>query len=203
MRAADPAAADTSLQTWLNSPSELAPSTANSTNCESRPPVMRPASTSCAPSHSTQMTLAKASAMATPVSSARARRRLARGVVSAFGGARETRVGRGLRVRGLHRAHGGEVLGGKGRRVGERILRPPRALPHRAARGHQRQDDDRDRDDDEQRQFRARPDHQPDARRTNMKRLRSAIDADEPKAALNCVVSAVRRETSSPIRALS
>ena len=36
-----------------------------------------------------------------------------------------------------------------------------------------------------------------------MKRLRSAIDAEEPKAALICVVSAVRREMSSPVRALS
>ena len=36
-----------------------------------------------------------------------------------------------------------------------------------------------------------------------MKKLRSAIEADEPKAALIWVVSAVRRETSSPVRALS
>ena len=34
---------------------------------------------------------------------------------------------------------------------------------------------------------------------TNMKRLRSAIDADEPKVALSWVVSAVRRDTSSPV----
>ncbi len=33
----------------------------------------------------------------------------------------------------------------------------------------------------------------------NMKKLRSAIDADEPKVALSWVVSAVRRETSSPV----
>src|ERR1700733_10802537 len=37
----------------------------------------------------------------------------------------------------------------------------------------------------------------------NMKRVRKAIDADEPNAALICVVSAVRRDTSSPVRALS
>jgi hypothetical protein len=38
---------------------------------------------------------------------------------------------------------------------------------------------------------------------TNMKRLRKAMDAEAPKAALICVVSAVRRDTSSPVRALS
>ena len=38
---------------------------------------------------------------------------------------------------------------------------------------------------------------------TNMKMLRRAIEADEPKAARICVVSAVRRETSSPVFAVS
>ena len=38
---------------------------------------------------------------------------------------------------------------------------------------------------------------------TNMNRLRRAIEADEPNAALIWVVSAVRRETNSPVRALS
>jgi hypothetical protein len=37
----------------------------------------------------------------------------------------------------------------------------------------------------------------------NMKKLRSATDAEAPKADFICVVSAVRRDTSSPTRALS
>ena len=37
----------------------------------------------------------------------------------------------------------------------------------------------------------------------NMKKLRSATEADAPKAVFICVVSAVRRDTSSPMRALS
>ncbi len=36
-----------------------------------------------------------------------------------------------------------------------------------------------------------------------MKKLRSATEAEAPKAAFNCVVSAVRRDSNSPIRALS
>ena len=35
----------------------------------------------------------------------------------------------------------------------------------------------------------------------NSTRLRSATDTDEPTAALICVVSAVSREISSPVRA--
>jgi hypothetical protein len=38
---------------------------------------------------------------------------------------------------------------------------------------------------------------------TNMNRLRSAIEAEAPKADFICVVSAVRRETSSPVLAVS
>ena len=37
----------------------------------------------------------------------------------------------------------------------------------------------------------------------NMKRLRSTTEAEAPKAVLSCVVSAVRRDTSSPTRAES
>ena len=38
---------------------------------------------------------------------------------------------------------------------------------------------------------------------TNMKRLRNRIEAEAPKADFSCVVSAVRRDTSSPTRAES
>ena len=38
---------------------------------------------------------------------------------------------------------------------------------------------------------------------TNSTRLRSAIDTDAPTADLICVVSAVRRDTSSPLWAVS
>jgi hypothetical protein len=38
---------------------------------------------------------------------------------------------------------------------------------------------------------------------TNMNRLRKATEAEEPKADFICVVSAVRRDTSSPVRAVS
>ncbi len=38
---------------------------------------------------------------------------------------------------------------------------------------------------------------------TNMKRLRSAIEADEPKVALSWVVSAERREAISPVFSVS
>ena len=37
----------------------------------------------------------------------------------------------------------------------------------------------------------------------NMKKLRSAVEAEEPKADFICVVSAVRRDTSSPDWAVS
>ena len=60
MRAAAPAACETSLHTSDNWPSALAPITAKSRNCDNWPPVMRPATTSWAPSHSTTTTLAKA-----------------------------------------------------------------------------------------------------------------------------------------------
>ncbi len=71
IRPAEPAAAATSFHTCESSPSEVAPSTANSTNCDRRPPLMRPASTSRAPSHSTNTTLQKASDTATAMRSER------------------------------------------------------------------------------------------------------------------------------------
>ena len=47
MRAAAPAACETSLQTSESWPSAPAPSTANKQELRQRPPVMRPAMTSC------------------------------------------------------------------------------------------------------------------------------------------------------------
>ena len=72
IRAAAPAAWLTSLQTSDIWPSELAPSTANSTNCDSAPPVMLWSITLCAPSQSTMTTLEKARNSAATVTKARA-----------------------------------------------------------------------------------------------------------------------------------
>jgi hypothetical protein len=72
-RSAAPDAAATSPPTCDNSPSPPAASTANSRNCDSRPGVMSPASTSWAPTHSTTTTLAKTRKIAMAVRIARAR----------------------------------------------------------------------------------------------------------------------------------
>ena len=71
MRSAEPAVAAASLHTCDNSPSDVAASTAKSTNCDKRPALIRPASTSRAPSHNTNTTLQKASETATAISSER------------------------------------------------------------------------------------------------------------------------------------
>ncbi len=72
-RSAEPDACDSSPQTSLSWPNELAANTANSTNWLSVPAVVRPASTSCAPTHSTTTTLDAARKMMIAVSIARAR----------------------------------------------------------------------------------------------------------------------------------
>ena len=72
IRPAAPAACETSFHTSDNCPSAPAPNTANSTNCDSAPPVIRWAITSCAPSQSTTTTLPKARNSAAAVTKARA-----------------------------------------------------------------------------------------------------------------------------------
>ena len=72
MRAAAPAACDTSFHTSDNCPSAPAPNTAKRTNCDSAPPVIRWAITSWAPSQSTTTTLPKARKSAAAVTKARA-----------------------------------------------------------------------------------------------------------------------------------
>ena len=72
MRAAAPAACDTSFHTSDNWPSAPAANTAKRTNCDSAPPVMRWAITSWAPSQSTTTTLPKARKSAAAVTKARA-----------------------------------------------------------------------------------------------------------------------------------
>ncbi len=51
-------------------------------------------------------------------------------------------AGGGLGAKGLHYPDGGEVFGGIGTRLGERILRRAGPFADQAAGGHQRQDDD-------------------------------------------------------------
>ncbi len=72
-RSAEPAACDNSPQTSLNWPSPLAANTANSTNWLSRPGVISPAMTSCAPTQRMTTTLAEARKMMIAVRIARAR----------------------------------------------------------------------------------------------------------------------------------
>ena len=71
-RSAEPAACDSSPQTSLNWPSPLAANTANSTNWLSRPGVIAPAITSCAPTQRMTTTLAEARKMMIAVRTARA-----------------------------------------------------------------------------------------------------------------------------------
>ena len=71
-RSAEPAACDSSPQTSLNCPSPLAANTANSTNWLSRPGVISPAITSCAPTQRMTTTLAEARKMMIAVRIARA-----------------------------------------------------------------------------------------------------------------------------------
>ena len=71
-RSAAPDACETSPHTSESWPRPAAANTAYSTNCDKRPALMRPASTSCAPTHSTTTTLAKTRKMAIAVRTARA-----------------------------------------------------------------------------------------------------------------------------------
>ncbi len=73
MRSAAPDASAISPQTWLSSPSAPAANTAYSKNWPSRPALVRPASTSCAPIHRMTTTLANTRKITTAVSAARAR----------------------------------------------------------------------------------------------------------------------------------
>ena len=150
-----PAARCSSFQTSASAPTEPPPISAYSTNWPSVPALMRPATTSCAPDHSTSVIAPKISTIATAVTIACARMRR-RAVSTAVASAlAEAAALVGLaRVR-LHRAHRAERFGGERIGVGDAVLAGARRLLQAAAADDDRQHRQRDADQRVARQVRA------------------------------------------------
>ena len=106
--------------------------------------------------------LAKTRNITTIVRPRASTRGIAGGGIGFLHGGAEMAGGGGLGAKGLHHADGGEIFGGVGARLGERILRRAGPLADQAARGHQRQDDDGNGNEHGGGKFWARIDHHRD-----------------------------------------